>query len=294
VVGHFNSGVTLAAQPIYEAANLVQISPGSTNPQVTDGTNNVWRVVGRDDVQGAVAAQFAREVLHSQRAFIIHDNTTYGRKIAEVFRQDATANGPSVGDFTFFEDTQPEIDFGPFVDKVQQLNPDVIFFAGSYTRGSAFFKLARERGIAAQFLGSDSLDNPSLAEAGAAVDGMHFTTVAAPVSAFPQAVQFAQDYKAAYGQDAPPFSPESYDAATICMEAVARAARTTGRIPTRAEVLNTMRALFKDAPFRGISGNYRFNDNGDPQSVGYYVVQVNAQNWGANKVVKTLLGRPPG
>src|SRR6185295_16371084 len=31
VVGHFNSGVTMASQTLYGPANLVQISPGSTN-----------------------------------------------------------------------------------------------------------------------------------------------------------------------------------------------------------------------------------------------------------------------
>ena len=50
VVDHFNSSVTIAAQQIYATANLVQISPGSTNPSVTDDTDNVWRVVGRDSV----------------------------------------------------------------------------------------------------------------------------------------------------------------------------------------------------------------------------------------------------
>lgn len=292
VVGHFNSGVTLAAQPLYEEANLVQISPGSTNPAVTDDTSNVWRVVGRDDVQGNVAAQFAREELQSQGTYIIHDNTTYGRGIAEVFRRDAEANGPGVVAFTAFDDSQVEVDFTPFLEEIQELNPDVIFFAGSYTRAGGFFKQARERGISARFLGSDSLDNPELATlAGDAVDGMHFTTVAAPVSEFPQAGQFAQDYNARYGQGAPPFSPESYDAAALCIEAIARAARASGRYPTREQVLDAMRTLPR---FEGISGNYRFNQNGDPESVGYYVVQVNAQNWGENRVVKRILARPPG
>lgn len=292
VVGHFNSGVTLATQPIYESANLAQISPGSTNPAVTDDTTNVWRVVGRDDVQGVVAAQFAREELNSQRAYIIHDNTQYGRGIAQFFRQDAEANGgPEVVNVTSFDDTQAEVDFTPFLEEIQGMNPDVIFFAGSYTRGGGFFKQVRERGINAQFLGGDSLDNAELATLGGeAVNGMHFTTVAAPVSAFQQAAQFAQDYRARYEQDAPPFSPESYDAAAICIEATARAARASGRFPTREQVLEAMRALPR---YEGISGNYTFNPNGDPLKVGYFVVQVNVQNYGANEVVRTIFAAPP-
>jgi ABC-type branched-subunit amino acid transport system substrate-binding protein len=291
VVGHFNSGVTLAAQPIYAAASLVQISPGSTNPQVTDSNDNVWRVVGRDDVQGRVAATYARDELKSQRAYVIDDNTAYGRGIATVFQQDAQANGPQVVGFKSYEDTLQEIDWAPFLDDIQTTNPDVIYFAGSYSRAGVFFKLARERGYKGQFLGSDSLDNAELASlAGDAVAGMHFTTVAAPISAFPKAGQFAKDYQARYGQPAPPFSPESYDATAICVQAVAQAARAVGgRLPTRQQVLDAMRSLPR---YQGISGNYSFNQNGDPQSVAYFVVEVNVQDWSANKVIKELLVRP--
>ncbi|HEY0607111.1 MAG TPA: ABC transporter substrate-binding protein [Herpetosiphonaceae bacterium] len=290
VVGSYNSGVTLATQPIYAAANLVQISPGSTNPQVTDSNDTVWRVVGRDDVQGAVAARFSRDVLKNQRPYIIHDDTQYGRGIAEFFRQDMQANGVTVAGFQSYDDTQQTIDFTPLLDEIQSVNPDVIYFAGSYNRAGVFFKQARERGIGAQFLGSDSLDNPELASlAGETVNGMHFTTVAAPVKEFPQARKFAEDYKMAFGQDAPPFSPESYDATTICIQAIARAARSSGRFPTREQVMEAMRTL---PPFQGISGNYRFNQNGDPQSVGYFVVQVNAQNWNDNRIVQQQLASP--
>jgi ABC-type branched-subunit amino acid transport system substrate-binding protein len=293
VVGHFNSGVTIAAQPIYAAANLVQISPGSTNPSVTDDNDNVWRVVGRDDVQGAIAARFAREVLQSQRAYIIHDSTTYSRSIAQFFRQEADANGLEIVAFQSFDHSPKEIDFTPFLDEIQSLDPapDLIFAPLSYTQGGVFFRQARARGIAAQFLGADSLDNPELVSLGGdAVSDMHFTTVAAPVSEFPQARQFAEDYRNTFGQEAPPFSPESYDAATICIEVIATAARASGQYPSREQVLDAMRTFPR---FEGISGNYRFNPNGDPLTVGYYVVQVNTQNYSANRVVYAQAGEPP-
>ncbi|NJO82926.1 MAG: ABC transporter substrate-binding protein [Blastochloris sp.] len=292
VVGHYNSGVTLAAQPLYAAVDLAQISPGSTNPAVTDETTNVWRVVGRDDVQGTVAAQFARDTLKAGVPTLFIDNTPYGRGIAQFFRRDAEVNGPDIVNFTSYDYEQAEIDFAPFLEEISTLNPDLIFFAGSYERAGVFFKQARERSISAQFLGSDTLDNPELANvAGEAVNGMHFTTVAAPVSEFPQAAQFAQDYRARYGQDAPPFSPESYDAATLCIRAIADASRANGgRFPTRTQVLEAMRRL---PAFQGISGNYRFDMNGDPLSAGYYVIRVNAQDWNANSLVQRLIAGPP-
>jgi ABC-type branched-subunit amino acid transport system substrate-binding protein len=296
LVGHFNSGVTLGAyEAVYKGSNLVVISPGATNPTVTDNTENVWRVVGRDDVQGVVGAQFARDPLGSKSVYIIHDGTTYGRSIANFFRLEAQTNGgPTVLQFANYDDNQSEPDFTTFVNEIQTLKPDLIFFAGAYSRAGVFFKLVRERGIVAQLMGTDSIDNPELATiAGPAVDGMHFTTVAAPVSAFPNAAQFSRLYKERFDVDAPSFSPESYDATTLCILAIARAASANGgEKPTRQQVLEAMRDL-SDERFPGISGNYRFNANGDPLSVGYFVVQVNAADWSQNRVVKQLTVPPP-
>lgn len=295
MVGHFNSGVTLAAyEEVYRNSDLVVISPGATNPAITDGTEHVWRVVGRDDIQGVVAAQFAREALGSQRAYVIHDNTAYGRGIASIFRNEAEVNGPEVIEFTSFDDSQEEVNFEPFLDDIQAQDPapDLIFFAGSYTRAGEFFKQARERGITAQFLGSDSIDNSGLVTVAGAevVDGMHFTTVAAPVSAFPNARQFAQDYREKYNEPAPAFSTEAYDATTLCIQAIARAAQANGGVkPSRQQVFEAMKTFEqRETRFIGISGNYRFTPNGDPVSVAYFVVQVNAANWSENRVVKQL------
>ena len=57
VIGHLNSGVAIPASEVYKDASLAMISPANTNPTVTDrGYSNVFRVCGRDDVQGAVGA----------------------------------------------------------------------------------------------------------------------------------------------------------------------------------------------------------------------------------------------
>ena len=64
LVGHLNSGVALASLPDYQSASLVMVSPANTNPKITEsGYPNAFRIVGRDDVQGAVGEEFARTEL---------------------------------------------------------------------------------------------------------------------------------------------------------------------------------------------------------------------------------------
>ena len=86
VVGHYNSGVQIPSSEEYHAANLANVSPANTNPKVTDrGYLEVNRIVGRDDVQGVVAAQFANSK-GMKSAYILHDKTAYGQGIAEFFK----------------------------------------------------------------------------------------------------------------------------------------------------------------------------------------------------------------
>ena len=63
VVGHYNSGVSMAANPIYAKSNLVEITPSATNPDVTvkspktaNGVTSVYRMVAHDGMQGPALA----------------------------------------------------------------------------------------------------------------------------------------------------------------------------------------------------------------------------------------------
>jgi ABC-type branched-subunit amino acid transport system substrate-binding protein len=290
VVGHLNSGVALAALPDYRNASLPMVSPANTNPNITEGGYEVaFRVVGRDDVQGAVGEQFARETLGVKSVYIIHDNTSYGQGVAEFFRQNAEANGLKV---LGFEGTEERSDFSAILTPIQAANPDLIYFGGIYDQAGPMFRQARDRGITAQFMGPDGLDAAELAElAGDAVDGMYYTSVAAPVSQFPNAAQYAADYQAAFNDTAPPFSAQAYDATGICITAIAAAAEAAGGTPTRAQVLNALRNL---DPYEGITGTYDFNEIGDPVPATYFVLQANVADWNANELVERLEIAPPG
>ncbi|PDV97610.1 branched-chain amino acid ABC transporter substrate-binding protein [Candidatus Chloroploca asiatica] len=290
VVGHLNSGVALASLPDYQNASLAMVSPANTNPNITEGGYGVaFRVVGRDDVQGIVGEQFAREELEVESVYIIHDTTAYGQGVAEFFRLAAEENGMEV---LGFEGTEEQSDFSAILTPIQAANPDLIYFGGLYPQAGPLFRQARDRGIAAQFLGPDGMDSPELATlAGDAVDGMHYTSVAAPVSQFPNAAQFATDYQAQFNGTATPFSAQAYDAAGICITGIAAAAEAAGGVPTRAQVLEELKGL---AGYEGITGDYTFNENGDPNPATYFVLQANVADWNANALITRLEIAPPG
>src|SRR5882724_9397368 len=64
VAGHYCSGSSIPASEVYAEEGIIQMSPASTNPTLTDRGarfSNVFRVCGRDDQQGKVAGDYIAE-----------------------------------------------------------------------------------------------------------------------------------------------------------------------------------------------------------------------------------------
>ena len=290
VIGHLNSGVAIPSSEVYKNVDLTMISPANTNPTVTDrGYKNVFRVCGRDDVQGVVGSEFAHDTLKAKTVYIIHDKTTNGQGVAEFFRNDAQKKGAKV---IAFEGTEEKSNFDPIITPLRARNPDLVYFGGLYDQAAPFFKQAREKGVKAKFLGPDGMDSSDLTKiAGKAVVGMYYTSVAGPVTVYPAAKQFAEEYKKAYGKNPEPFSAQAYDATAILLKAIEAAAQG-GKTPTRAAIA----AAVRNVKYTGVTGTIEFNAKGDPKQALYFVLQVvspDPAKWGENKEVKRLSIAPP-
>jgi branched-chain amino acid transport system substrate-binding protein len=283
VIGHLNSGVAIPSSEVYKEATLVMISPANTNPLITDrGLPNVNRVCGRDDVQGAVAAEFAVDALKAKSVYIVHNKNQYGQGIAEFFQETSKKKGVQV---LGFEGSEERANFDPILTPIKAKNPDVIFFGGEYPQAAPMFRQAREKGIKAKFLGPDGLDSTELLKLGGdAVVGMHFTTVAGGVNEYPKAKEFAADYKKKFGKDPEPFAAQAYDATAIGLKALEAAIKDAGgKVPTREAVSKATRKV----KHSGITGNVEFDDKGDPKKATYLIYQV-GKDWKENKLIKRL------
>jgi branched-chain amino acid transport system substrate-binding protein len=287
MVGHLNSGVTLATMEEYHNANFPIVSPANTNPLITDrGYLEINRIIGRDDVQGVVGAEFAFNELGLQTVYIVHDKTAYGQGNAEFFRQHAEELGMTV---LGFEGTEEQANFDAITTPILAANPDLVYFGGIYSQGGLLLKALREKGIQAAFMGPDGLDNTEMASlAGEHVQDMYFTTTAGPLSLFPKAEQFITDYEARFGEQVQPYAAEGFDSMMICLEGIARAAEAAGGLPTRAQVAEQVRAT---ADFDGITGMKTFNEIGDLAVAKYFVKKVispDPARWGEAEVVQIL------
>jgi branched-chain amino acid transport system substrate-binding protein len=295
VVGHYNSSVQIPSSEEYHNAGLANVSPANTNPKVTDrGYLEVNRIVGRDDTQGAVGAQFAQSK-GIKSVYILHDKTTYGQGIAQFFQVEAGNKGIKV---LGFDGTTELANFGPVLSPALAAKPDAIYLGGMAPQWAVLIKQGREAGYMGMFISDDGFDDPNAAKiAGDALTqgaGTFYSTVAGPASAFPGTAKFILDYKAKYNGDPTPFAAQGYDSMGICLKAIENAAVAAGnKMPTRNAVALAIRAL-KDYP--GITGPINFNGKGDMTEAKFFVIQITSSDpakWADNTIVTTLTIAPP-
>jgi len=295
IVGHYNSGVQIPSSEEYHAAGLANVSPANTNPKVTERSYlEVSRICGRDDVQGAVGAQFAKSKGIAS-AYVLHDKTAYGQGIAEYFKRESENLGIRV---LGFAGTEEKANFDSILSPILAAKPEAIYFGGMFDQAAVLFKQARQKGYMGMFLSDDGFDSSDAAKIGGTAllegAGTYFSTVAGPASAYPGTAKFQADFKAKFGAEPQPFAAQSYDSAAIALKAIENAAIAAGKkIPARGDVAKAVRAL-KDFP--GITGTFTFNAKGDLAKAKYFIIQVTsgeAAKWSMNKIDKVLDIAPP-
>ncbi len=290
VVSHYNSGVFIPSSEEYHAAGLAAVSPATTNPRVTDrGYPEVNRVCGRDDVQGAAAAQLAKD-LGVKSVYVLHNKTAYGQGIAEYFKRDSEQGGIRIAGFA---GTEEKANFDAILAPILAAKPEALYLGGDFDQGAVLFKQARQRGFKGVFISDDSFDSPDASKiAGEALveePGTYYTTVSGPASSYPGAAKFVTDFKAKFGANPQPYAAQAYDAASILLAAIENAAKEAGGdVPDREAVAKAVRAL---KGFKGITATITFDRKGNPEVSRYFVVKVTAKEpsqWDGNKVLKTL------
>ena len=140
MVGPFNSNVAKSEIPLTNDAGLAQISPSNTNDGLTVGddakklrtahpdTNTYFRVCTSDSRQGGALAQFAKK-LGFKKVFIVDDNETYGKGLADNFESCVQGAGRN-GSRSRAPHRQPTRLQGA-ADQGQSTAPDAVFFGGN-------------------------------------------------------------------------------------------------------------------------------------------------------------------
>ncbi len=270
VVGHVYSSATLAAAPIYNGARhpVVQISPSSSAPEVTQAGAWTFRVCPSDLQHGAALARFARNQLGLNRGTILYLNNDYGRGLRSVFAAEFVRRGGAI------EDVAPylgaEFDFGPYLDRIAvRHSSEFIFLAGNRGEAEAALRAARARGLRLTVLGGDGLEG--IERVGPLAEGVFVSSAYLSTVETPRNQAFLAAYRARYPEAAPPnqAAAASYDILHLLRDVIAR----TG--PDRARIRDGVAAIGTTAPaFEGVTGTIAFDPNGDVPNQPVYIGRV--------------------
>ncbi|HEY4439615.1 MAG TPA: branched-chain amino acid ABC transporter substrate-binding protein [Candidatus Elarobacter sp.] len=273
MIGPFNSNVAKAQIPLTNDAGLVQISPSNTNIGLTKGddakklrgshpdVNSYFRVCTTDDKQGAAGATFARK-LGLKKAFIIDDNETYGKGLADVFETQFQKDGGQVLGHEHI--TKGQQDFKALLTKVHSQNPDMIFFGGTTASGGGLVrKQMADVGMRdVKYVGGDGIsDEEFVKETGDMANNSYYTVAAPETSKLATAKAFVAAYQKRFHVNPGPYSANAYTGTKIIIAAVLKGIKENGgKLPTRLEVRQNVAST---ANFDSPIGKIGFDRNGD-------------------------------
>ncbi|HKI15728.1 MAG TPA: branched-chain amino acid ABC transporter substrate-binding protein [Roseiarcus sp.] len=165
VVGHFNSGVTIPASDVYSENGILFITPSATNPKVTDRMLwDAFRTCGRDDQQGMLWAELARDKLKGKKIAVVHDKTTYGKGLADAALDNMHKFG--VKEVLYEGVNTGEKDYSAIVSKIKASGADYLMWGGLHTEGGLIVRQMRDQGMNTVMISGDGITDTEFAAIG--------------------------------------------------------------------------------------------------------------------------------
>jgi len=272
-IGTLNSGSAKISMPKLNAAGLAMVSPANTWPGLTkpgvgeanepavyrpSGKVTFFRVMPADDLQGKVAAEWAKE-LGARKVFLLHDKELYGKGIATIFQKTAEGIGLPVAGF---EGIDPRAsNYRAIVTKIRQTGADLVFYGGTVqSNAGQLVKDLRTGGLkTCKFMVPDACFERSFIEAAGPQNVNNDTYITfggvPPAQLTGKGKAFYEAYKAKYGNEPEGYAVYGYEAAKVVLTAVERAGSKD-----RAAIIEQIAAV---RDFDGALGKWSFDENGD-------------------------------
>ena len=257
VVGHLNSGTTIPASKVYNDCGIPHVTGAATNPNLTKpGYKTTWRIIANDNALGAGLAFYAADALKLKKVAIIDDRTAYGQGVADVFKKTAAAKGIQIVDEQFTNDKAT--DFMAILTAIKAKAPDGIFFGGMDPQAGPMLRQMEQLGLSnVKYFGGDGIctsEIVKLAAGAKTIDNVVCAEGGASLAKMPGGTAWKAKYDAKYPGQFQVYSPYTYDATFVLVDAMKRANSTDPKVYT---------AKLADANYKGVTSTISFETNGE-------------------------------
>ncbi|MBI3732001.1 MAG: branched-chain amino acid ABC transporter substrate-binding protein [Chloroflexi bacterium] len=264
VIGHANSGQTLAAMQVYKDLPLVVITPTASEVSLTQrGFRNFFRVNATDAAQAPALARFMVEQLKAQRVAVVHADNEYGNGLRDQMTAALKALGQTPVVVVKIKEAAPT--YASFIPAIKAAQPDVVFLAGYETEGYVLLPELREAGVSAKFICSDGCFNSTYVdEAAPASEG----TYVGAITPDPKVVgdkPWWQDYQRVEARNPDTYSVPGYSAMAVLAAGVQKAGTFEA-----AKVADAIRQL----DMTTLVGHVTYDAGGDLKEQKVYIFQV--------------------
>jgi branched-chain amino acid transport system substrate-binding protein len=265
VIGPAFSGESAAADPIFEAAGVTNVSASATNVKLAQhGWKYFHRALAADDAQGKGDADYLVKTLNLKTLAVIDDSSVYGKGLADVLRTNVSSNG---GQIVLNDHIDPNgADYGSTVNKIVAAKPAGVFFGGYYDAAGRLINQLRSAGYRGQFMSGDgSEDAKFITDAGGApAADAYLSCACADATKLSGAQTFVSAYRAAYGTAPAIYSGEAFDATNFILTAIKSGATTSSAI----------NSYLAGNSYNGVTKTIKFQTDGNVSGGTIYVYQV--------------------
>ena len=294
ILGTFNSGCSKLIIPIVNRAAggpIAMVSsantavglthyapwndPGEPNIYYPTKKRNYVRVAASDDFQGPAMADFFKTKLKKKTVYILQDNTTFGKGVAQGFQARAQKLGIKVLAFDAW--SEKATDYTAIAQKIKDSGAQSVYLGGLVCdNGVKLLKDLRSvLGPKIPMGGPDGWtpESATLA-AGSAAQGFYITYAGQPLSTLgPKGKAFIaglRSYAKVKGQ-MPPYPVYQGQSAQVLLDAIARSNGTRTSVSQQ---------LFRTNVKNGIMGTFHFDKFGDIAPNKYITIEVLKGNAG--------------
>jgi len=259
VIGNYNSGVTMPSSEVYQENGILEITPASTNPQVTERKMwNIFRTCGRDDQQGQVAGAYIVKHFKGKKIAVVHDKTTYGKGLADETIKAMAKGGMKP---VLYEGINVgEKDYSALVSKIKQSGADLVYWGGLYTEGGLIVRQMRDQGVKAPLMGGDGITSDEFAQVGGpGVEGTLMTYGPDPRNK-PEAKAVVAEFRAKK------FEPEAY---TLYSYAGVQVIKQAAEAAKSLEPKKVAEKMHSGMHFKTVIGDLSYDKKGDITRLDY-------------------------
>ena len=250
VIGHFASGVCMAASPTYQEMKVINISPSASHPDFTNEGDFIFRNNTIISIESQAGVNIAMDTLGKSKIGILSVKTDWGTSTAEITKGLIASSGATVVEHQ--EVVDGTVDFSPNIAKLEDAGAEVIIVAAMYNTLAPLATQYKAINPNIEFVGFSNAYSQQLIDlAKENAENIHFPTQFFDASEDAKVRAFVDEYNEKFGSNPSSLTAQAYDSAGLLFTAIENA-KTTDSEKVRDELAKI--------EYEGVTGYTEFDE----------------------------------